>query len=59
MGKHELSVFYGVDETLPDEEFMRQIREINELARMETERMRDVSHLQNIQETAGETRSYG
>ena len=50
MDKHYLSMFYGVDEALPDEEFVRQIKEINELARVATERMQDMSHLKIIQE---------
>ena len=27
--KHYLSLIYGIDETLPDEDFYRQVREIN------------------------------
>lgn len=50
MDKHYLSMFYGVDEALPDEEFARQIGEINDLAREAAERMQSMSHLQIIQE---------
>lgn len=27
--KHYLSIYYGIDETLPDDEFYKKIREIN------------------------------
>ena len=50
MDKHYLSMFYGVDEALPDGEFLRQIGEINDMAREAAERMQDMSHLQIIQE---------
>ena len=29
MNKHYLSIYYGIDETLPDDEFYQKIREIN------------------------------
>lgn len=27
--KHYLSIYYGIDETLPDDEFYKKIKEIN------------------------------
>ena len=36
--KHYLSIYYGVDISLPDEEFYKKIKEINKLAEQTTEK---------------------
>lgn len=45
--KHYLSIYYGIDETLPDDEFYQRVKEINKECEESTKKFKMENFLKN------------